>query len=94
MLNNQSVKITVSGLVQGVGFRYSTKEIAEHYSISGSVKNMANGNVLIIASGSKQNLDKFINEIKTSPNSFAQIQNVKVQPVKLNQHPRSFTIKI
>jgi acylphosphatase len=38
-------QIIYSGRVQGVGFRYSTKQIASGYEVIGTVKNLPDGRV-------------------------------------------------
>ncbi len=55
------VRITVSGKVQGVAFRYYTKMKADELGIDGTVQNLENGNVLVHAKGNAQELDIFIN---------------------------------
>ncbi len=57
----------VSGVVQGVGFRFFTIHRARKYHITGWVKNLYDGRVEIEAEGKKQNLILFIEDIKTGP---------------------------
>lgn len=45
-----------SGKVQGVGFRYTVRTYAETLKLKGYVKNLPNGNVELIAQGSKNEL--------------------------------------
>lgn len=55
------VKIIVNGLVQGVGFRYSTLRKARQLNIKGFVKNRLDGSVYIEAScNDKERLTLFI----------------------------------
>ena len=56
-------KLTVSGLVQGIGFRPFVAELAESLNLAGQVKNLG-GIVEIIASGDKQAVDTFIQRLK------------------------------
>ncbi|PMK04903.1 acylphosphatase [Vibrio sp. 10N.261.55.A7] len=44
-------KFTVSGRVQGVGFRYFTTMKANELKLKGYVKNLNNGDVEVVASG-------------------------------------------
>jgi len=64
---HQTISIMVTGKVQGVFYRQSTKEIAQRLSISGQIKNLQNGNVEIIATGTKEQLDKLIDWCKHGP---------------------------
>ena len=63
----KQVYITISGRVQGVGFRYYALYKAEELNIAGWIKNTPEGNVEIEASGEAQNLDSFIDWMKMGP---------------------------
>lgn len=52
--------ITVSGSVQGVGFRYSCKKIAQSIGIKGFTRNLHDGNVYIEAEGNNSQITLFI----------------------------------
>lgn len=54
------VKILVSGRVQGVYFRYFTERKAEELRIMGSVRNLDDGRVEIIAEADDETLNAFI----------------------------------
>lgn len=49
----------ISGRVQGVGFRWATVDLARRLHVTGTVENLATGQVLVIASGSTAILTKF-----------------------------------
>lgn len=51
--------IFYSGHVQGVGFRYSVKTVAAGFEVSGTVRNLSDGRVELIAEGSREELDAF-----------------------------------
>ena len=76
----QTISITVSGLVQGVYYRQSTKEKALELGISGIVKNLPNGNVHILATGTANQLDEFVHWCKQGPR-LANVNSVDVEPV-------------
>jgi acylphosphatase len=52
--------ITISGRVQGVGFRYTAREAANSLQITGFVRNMADGSVSIAAEGTNENMAAFL----------------------------------
>jgi len=52
--------LRISGKVQGVYFRASTKEKAEALGILGVVINAADGNVHVEAEGEEENLREFV----------------------------------
>ncbi|MFN3551329.1 MAG: acylphosphatase [Endomicrobiia bacterium] len=60
-----SVKILVKGIVQGVGFRWFVKNIAEEENIKGYVKNNYDGSVEIVAETTNNAvLERFVERIK------------------------------
>ena len=63
----QTISITVSGKVQGVFYRQSTKEKATALGITGSVKNLKDGNVFIVATGTKEQLDALVAWCRQGP---------------------------
>lgn len=65
------------GQVQGVGFRWSVLEWAEHFHLTGTVKNLSNGTVEVYAVGSKEDLDSFLSAIERDCGN-AQIDSVTV----------------
>jgi len=63
----RTVSITVSGRVQGVFFRQTSKEKALELGITGEVSNLPNGNVYIIATGDPVKVDEFISWCRQGP---------------------------
>ena len=53
-----------SGRVQGVGFRFSTKQIATGFEVLGWVKNLADGTVELQVKGEPDEVDEFLLEIR------------------------------
>ena len=84
MISNEeklkSVHIVIQGDVQMVGYRYYAQMIANKLGISGSVKNLYNGNVEIKACGPENILENFINYIKQGP-SLAYVENITITPL-------------
>lgn len=56
-------EVHFSGMVQGVGFRYTTQRIAANYRVTGYVQNLPDGRVYLVAEGDPQELDRFIADI-------------------------------
>lgn len=63
----KSIYIIIDGRVQGVGFRYFALLKATELNLTGWVKNTRDGKVEIEASGEQQNLNTFIDWMKTGP---------------------------
>ena len=51
--------IIYSGHVQGVGFRYTTKTVAAGFEVTGTVRNLPDGRVELIAEGARAELEAF-----------------------------------
>lgn len=60
---NKRIEAVYSGVVQGVGFRYTAQKFARDLSISGYVKNLPTGAVEIIAEGREEDLKQFLERI-------------------------------
>lgn len=70
--------MTAIGRVQGVGFRFMTKMIADQIGIFGIVRNQSDGSVYIEANGDSLKIDKFIEKIKKSPSPSAKVNKLEV----------------
>ena len=51
--------VLYSGRVQGVGFRYTAKTVATGFDITGTVRNLPDGRVELLAEGRRDELDAF-----------------------------------
>ncbi len=81
MSNHQTkrrVEIIVVGLVQGVFFRDSTREVAQKLGIRGTVCNLYDGSVEIIAEGTEEELHTLIKFAKQGPPS-AKVYNIDIK---------------
>ena len=56
-------QVFYSGRVQGVGFRWTVRHIAQGRAVQGFVKNMDDGRVQLLAEGTGQELDSFLTAI-------------------------------
>jgi len=70
--------MTISGRVQGVGFRYSARRQGAHLHINGYVRNLPNGDVEIVAEGEDANVDEMIRWARQGP-SWARVRHVEVK---------------
>ena len=83
-------KIIVRGRVQGVGFRYSTKIIADKLGIQGNVWNKSDGSVHIEAQAESDAMSDFISKISMSPSPYARIDSVDSKDIPINEHLHRF----
>jgi acylphosphatase len=75
------VHIWVSGHVQGVSFRYYTKDMANHVGVGGWVRNLPDGRVEAVFEGEEDKVKQVIEFIKKGP-SGARVRNVQVHNEK------------
>ncbi|AGK61286.1 Acylphosphatase [Archaeoglobus sulfaticallidus PM70-1] len=85
------VRIYVSGIVQGVGFRYFTRKLAKELGVKGYVKNLSDGRVLAVAEGESEQIEKFISELRKGPRG-AVVRDIKVEEYQPNGEHDSFVI--
>lgn len=75
------VVIVVSGRVQGVGFRYSTLQMAKSLQLTGYVKNMYDNKLYIDAQGKQDSVRVLLEWCKKGPD------HAKVELVECSYHP-------
>jgi acylphosphatase len=61
-----SVQVFYEGNVQGVGFRYSVRQIAKGFDVTGSVRNLRDGRVELLAAGEDEEIRAFLEAIQQS----------------------------
>jgi acylphosphatase len=59
-------QVFYEGKVQGVGFRYTVKRIANGYDVVGTVRNLEDGRVELYAAGEPEEVDAFLTGIEES----------------------------
>jgi acylphosphatase len=57
----------VSGMVQGVGYRYFARTVARRLGLSGYVRNLRDGRVEVYAIGAPDNLEVLRKELERGP---------------------------
>lgn len=83
---------TVSGRVQGVGFRQFVVDKARELQVKGWVRNKTNGDVQLMAQGSKSDLETLKSYLETGP-SAARVKKVSIYKVENPDDFSGFTIK-
>ena len=78
----QTISITITGKVQGVFFRQGTKEKASGLGITGKVMNLPDGNVKIVATGTREKLNLLTDWCKQGPPK-AKVTGVDVKELSL-----------
>ncbi len=86
-----SVKVTVRGWVQGVGFRYYIARIADELDLHGYAKNLYNGDVEIYAEGRREFVEEMVKRAKSGP-PHARVESAKVEWLEFNNKYDNFEI--
>ena len=61
-----SIQVFYEGNVQGVGFRYTVRQIAMGFDVTGSVRNLPDGRVELLATGEEDEVRAFLGAIGQS----------------------------
>ncbi|MEM7697152.1 MAG: acylphosphatase [Verrucomicrobiota bacterium] len=80
-----------TGRVQGVGFRYATKQLAKGFDVVGWVKNLDDGRVELQLMGDEEEIDDFISDLHDSPLGH-HIQEQEQRSVPPLSEAKGFTI--
>lgn len=83
-------RFIVTGLVQGVFFRASTRDRALQLALAGYAKNRADGSVEVVASGTREALDELDGWLHHGPPA-ARVKGVRREALP-EQTLRGFTI--
>lgn len=73
----QTVHLLISGKVQGVFFRETSRRLAEKLHIKGWIKNTPDGKVEALITGNEKDLDDFVDFCKKGPER-AEVEEVKI----------------
>jgi acylphosphatase len=84
-------KAILKGRVQGVGFRFSAREQARRLGIKGYVKNLPNGDVEILASGSEKNVEKYLQWAHEGP-AYAHVDDIQIEDAEPTSY-HTFDVK-
>ena len=77
----KSIRVYVTGTVQGVFFRGFIKENAERNNLRGFVRNLEDGRVEMFLEGNSEDVNKMLEVVKIGP-KHAQIRNVETKEEK------------
>jgi acylphosphatase len=85
-------RVFYSGHVQGVGFRMVSQHLAWGFDVSGSVRNLPDGRVELVAEGEAAEVAAFLAEIRRAFAGKIQSEEATTEP--LSEHPgRGFVIR-
>ncbi len=61
------MEVLVCGRVQGVAFRWYTREQAQQFGVKGTVRNLPDGSVRIVGEGERPALEKLLDWVSSGP---------------------------
>ncbi len=91
-MDNERVNLVISGYVQGVFFRASTREMALGLGLNGWVKNLLNGNVEAVFEGNMDKIEQAIQWCNHGPPG-AQVTRIVEKRGEFKGEFESFIVK-
>jgi len=88
----QRIHIWVSGVVQGVGFRYFSVREARGLGLSGWVRNTPDGGVEIVVEGEEWQLKEFAGSVKVGP-SHSSVTGIEVKEEEYQNEFNGFEVR-
>jgi acylphosphatase len=89
---NARVHAHITGLVQGVGYRFSTVRQAERLGVAGWVRNRPDGSVELLAEGPRQRLESLVEWCRQGPTP-ARVEAVETDWQPARGEFRSFGVR-
>lgn len=87
----KAVRVHYEGRVQGVGFRWTVKNLAQGFDVSGTVQNLPDGRVELVAQGEAGEVDDFLDAVRTSQLA-GHIRTESPEPITRQSTLRGFQI--
>jgi acylphosphatase len=84
-------RFVISGLVQGVGYRFFAMRAAARHQALGTVRNLPDGRVEVIAEGDREAIDELKHDLATGP-SMAVISDIEETDLPVSGRYRDFRI--
>jgi acylphosphatase len=78
-------RFIISGIVQGVGYRYFARRAAEARGVAGTVRNLADGTVEAVAEGEPDAISAFRADLERGPRA-GRVERVVEEPMPVAGH--------
>jgi acylphosphatase len=84
-------RFLISGDVQGVGFRFFALRAAARHQVLGTVRNLPDGSVEVVAEGEREAMDEFKKDLATGP-ALANVTDIEETDLPVTRLYRDFRI--
>ncbi|HVF69118.1 MAG TPA: acylphosphatase [Xanthomonadales bacterium] len=84
--------IFVSGVVQGVGYRYFVRSNARKLGLTGWVRNTTNGKVEAVLRGSQEQIEQMLALCRQGP-MLSEVKNIQLEWEEGNEEFESFEVR-
>ena len=86
----KTIRIFISGIVQGVLFRAFVKEQAENLGVNGYVRNLDDGRVEVVVEGYENEVNRMVELCKKGP-AHSKVRDIEIEKIS-NQDFKEFKI--
>ena len=86
-------RVTFEGRVQGVGFRYTVKDLSRGFEVCGWVRNLPDGSVELQVMGEPDEVESFIKEIAEESSVAHHIGKLNAVKIPLLENCAGFRIE-
>ena len=84
-------RVLFTGRVQGVGFRYTTCDVARDFAVTGYVKNLPDGRVEMVCEGSREESARFVEAVCRAMRGY--VHEMHTTDIPLSGRYRGFGIQ-
>jgi acylphosphatase len=75
-------RVIYEGRVQGVGFRYTARQLADRFAVQGFVRNLPDGTVELVAEGEVEEVNRFLGAVSRAMAGYIDEHTSTDQPVQ------------
>ncbi len=87
----KAMRVFYEGRVQGVGFRWTARNLAKEFDVTGTVKNLPDGRVELVAAGEAEEVNTFLDAMRDSSIA-GHVSAEYREEFELQESPRGFQI--
>ncbi|MCU1288230.1 MAG: Acylphosphatase [Acidobacteria bacterium] len=85
-------KFYISGMVQGVGYRFFTQRAAARHQVLGYVRNLKDGRVEAFVQGQPETVEAFKHDLTAGP-TYSKVEHIEEIVIEPNEFYTSFRIE-